>query len=316
MTAIEKLLKHKQFSVVFMILAVVVAAVVVPNLSEKSLSVLDNTPVRVILMVSIVGLSLVDPVKALLLAIILVVALMQLMKAKSSVAMNNEASNVVSDETSDETSDEGALENAFDETEEPENELTGKSGLDDTDMMNPDNSELLNDSLDFNKNNAELNSVNEPVVLGDVPTSDERKPVDFNAVPYNNGVSRADANLADTVDRDNTPNKIVIGSLLNEGFENPLNKTDLGNNSVDDTLNAEETDPNNDLNNVLTSNVPKVENTLEPVTGEVKSVFTNEWQLQDVGTNLVDCKDNEEKVKMGKNTIGTQGNSDPSGFSF
>jgi len=316
MTAIEKLLKHKQFSVVFMILAVVVAAVVVPNLSVKSLSVLDNTPVRVILMVSIVGLSLVDPVKALLLAIILVVALMQLMKARSEVAMNNVASNVVSDETSDETSDEGAPENAFDETEEPENELTGKSGLDDTDMMNPDNSELLNDSLDFNKNNAELNSVNEPVVLGDVPTSDERKPVDFNAVPYNNGVERADANLADTVDRDNTPNKIVIGTLLNEGFENPLNKTDLGNNVVDDALNAEETDPNNDLNNVLTSNVQKVENTLEPVTGEIKSVFTNEWQLQDVGTNLVDCKDKEEKVKMGKNTIGTQGNSDPSGFSF
>jgi len=316
MNAIEKLLKHKQFSVVFMILAVVVAAVVVPNLSVKSLSVLDNTPVRVILMVSIVGLSLVDPVKALLLAIILVVALMQLMKAKSGVAMNNVASNVVSDETSDETSDEGAPENAFDETEEPENELTGKSGLDDTDMMNPDNSELLNDSLDLNKTNAELNSINEPVILGDVPTSDKRKPVDFNAVPYNNGVSRADAKLADTVDRDNTPNKIVIGTLLNEGFENPLNKTDLGNNVVDDALNAEETDPNNDLNNVLTSNVPKVENTLEPVTGEVKSVFTNEWQLQDVGTNLVDCKDKEEKVKMGKNTIGTQGNSDPSGFSF
>ena len=317
MNAIEKLLKNKQFSVVFMILAVVVAAVVVPNLSKKSLSVLDNTTVRVLLMVTIVGLSLVDPVKALLLAIILVVALMQLMKAKSSVVkMKNEASNVVSDETSDEVSDEGAPENAFDETEEAENELTGKSGLDDTDMMNPENSELLNDSLDFNKNNAELNSVNEPVVLGDVPTSDERKPVDFNAVPYNNGVERADANLADTVDRDAKPDKIVIGSLLNEGFENPLNKTNLGNNSVDDTLNAEETDPNNDLNNVLTANVPKVENTLEPVTGEVKTVFTNEWQLQDVGTNLVDCKDKEEKVKMAKNTIGTQGNSDPSGFSF
>ena len=316
MNAIEKLLKHKQFSVVFMILTVVVAPVVVPNLSEKSLGLLDNTTVRVILMVSIVGLSLVDPVKALLLAIVLVVALMQLMKLKSGSPMNNRVSNDVSDETSDEVSDEGSAENAFDETEEPENELMVNPGLDDTDMMNPENSELLNDSLDFNKKNAELNSVNEPVVLGDVPTSDERKPVDFNAVPYNNGVNIADANLADKVDRDATPNKIVIGSLLNEGFENPLNKTELGNNVVDDALNSEETDPSNDLNNVLTANVPKVENTLEPVTDEVKTVFTNEWQLQDAGTNLVDCKDKEEKVKMAKNTIGTQGNSHPSGFSF
>ena len=124
MNAIEKLLKHKQFSVVFMILAVVVAAVVVPNLSEKSLGLLDNTTVKkVILMVSIVGLSLVDPVKALLLAIVLVVALMQLMKLKSGSPMNNRVSNDVSDETSDEVSDEGSAENAFDETEEPENEL-------------------------------------------------------------------------------------------------------------------------------------------------------------------------------------------------
>ena len=67
---------------------------------------------------------------------------------------------------------------------------------------------------------------------------------------------------------------------------------------------------------VDSANVPKVENTLEPVTDEVKTVFTNEWQLQDAGTNLVGCKDKEEKVKMAKNTIGTQGNSHPSGFSF
>ena len=267
-----------------MILTVVVAVSLFLTYQKNPSGLLDNTTVRVIYLVSIDGLSLVDPVKNITLAIVLVVALMQLMKLKSGSPMNNRVSNDVSDETSDEVSDEGAAENAFDETEEPENELTGKSGLDDTDMMNPENSELLNDSSDFNKKNAELNSVNEPVVLGDVPIGDERKPVDFNAVPYN-GVNSADANLGDKVDRDATPNKIV-GSLLNEGFENPLNKTELGNNVVDDALNSEETDPSNDLNNVLTANVPKVENTLEPVTDEVKTVFTNEWQLQDAGTNL------------------------------
>ncbi len=53
MNVIEKLLKNKQVSAVFMILGVVAIAVV-PNLSQKSLSVLDNTTVRVIVMVLIV----------------------------------------------------------------------------------------------------------------------------------------------------------------------------------------------------------------------------------------------------------------------
>ena len=303
MNVIEKLLKNKQFSAVFMILAVVVAAAVVPNLSQGTLSVLDNTTVRVLLMVLIVGLSLVDPVKALLLAIVLVVSLMRLMVYKKTGSVTMVKSN---NSVSDEVSDEGHPEHAFDETEE--------SGLNDTDMLTPENSELLNDTVSFNDNNSGLNSVNEPVVLGDVPTNDKRTSVDFNAVPYNNGVQRADASLADVVDK---PNKIVIGSLLNEGFENPLVKNTLNNNTVDDALNSEETDPNNDLNNVLTANVPVVENTLEPVSTEkIQGVFTNEWQLKDIGTNLVGCAEKPEKVTMAKNTLGTQGNSSPSGYSF
>ena len=303
MNVIEKLLKNKQFSAVFMILAVVVAVAVVPNLSQRTLSVLDNTTVRVLLMVLIVGLSLVDPVKALLLAIVLVVSLMRLMVSKKTGSVTMVKSN---NSVSDEVSDEGHPEHAFDETEE--------TGLNDTDMLTPENSELLNDTVSFNDNNSGLNSVNEPVVLGDVPTNDKRTSVDFNAVPYNNGVQRADASLADVVDK---PNKIVIGSLLNEGFENPLVKNTLNNNTVDDALNSEETDPNNDLNNVLTANVPVVENTLEPVSTEkIQGVFTNEWQLKDIGTNLVGCEEKPEKVSMAKNTLGTQGNSSPSGYSF
>lgn len=303
MNIIEKLLKNKQFSAVFMILAVVVAVAVVPNLSQRTLSVLDNTTVRVLLMVLIVGLSLVDPVKALLLAIVLVVSLMRLMVSKKTGSVTMVKSN---NSVNDEVSDEGHPEHAFDETEE--------SGLNDTDMLTPENSELLNDTVSFNDNNSGLNSVNEPVVLGDVPTNDKRTSVDFNAVPYNNGVQRADASLADVVDK---PNKIVIGSLLNEGFENPLVKNTLNNNTVDKALNSEETDPNNDLNNVLTANVPVVENTLEPVSTEkIQGVFTNEWQLKDIGTNLVGCEEKPEKVSMAKNTLGTQGNSSPSGYSF
>lgn len=315
MNVIEKLLKNKQVSAVFMILAVVVAAAVVPNLSQKSLSVLNNTTVRVIVMVLIVGLSLIDPVKALLLAIILVVALMRLMTTRRERKLSPVV-NGVDDEVSDELSDEGHAENAFDESGE-DNELTMKSGLNENDLASPENSELLNDNLSFNDKNEDLNSSNEPVVLGDVPTNSNRRPVEFNAVPYNNGVENADAGLADVTDRDATPNKIVIGSLLNEGFENPLNKNSVGNNIVDDVLNSEETDANNELNNVLTANVAKVEKTLEPVnTDKVETVFTNELQLLDIGTNLVSCAEKPEKQTMGKNTLGTQGNSNPSGYSF
>ena len=74
---------------------------------------------------------------------------------------------------------------------------------------------------------------------------------------------------------------------------------------------------NSELNNVLTANVAKVENTLKPVnTDKVETVFTNELQLLDIGTNLVNCAEKPEKQTMGKNTLGTQGNSNPSGYSF
>lgn len=314
MNALEKVLKGKKLSVVFLVLAVLVAAVVVPHLPGNVVGVLDNTAVRIMVMVLIVGVSLVDPVKALLLAIVLVVALMRLMAVKRE--MNGkvdeliEVSDEISDETSDETSDDA--ENAFDETEEPESAFD-TTGLDETDINAPAESELLNDSLKFNEN--ANNSVNEPVVLGDVPTNSERTHTVFNAVPYNNGVERSEVDLSVTVDRDEKPNSIVIGSLLNEGFENPTDKSSLNNNSVDTALSVDEADPDESLNNTLNAKVPVVEHTLEPVSTEKVGEFTNEWQLQDIGTNLVDCVGNEEKLVSG-DALGTQGNSSPAGFSF
>ena len=309
MNALEKVLKGKKLSVVFLVLAVLVAAVVVPNLPGNVVGVLDNTAVRIIVMVLIVGLSLVDPVKALLLAIVLVVALMRLMavkremngKVNSLIGLNEE----VNDEASDETGDDA--ENAFDETEEPESAFD-TTGLEATDINAPADSELLNDNLKFNDNGK--NSVNEPVVLGDVPTSSERTSTKFNAVPYTNGVERADVDLSVTVDRDAKPNTIVIGSLLPEGFENPTDKNSLNNNSVDKALSVDDTSSEELLNNVLTSNVPVAEETLEQVSTEkVESVFTNEWQLKDAGNNFVDCVDDKENLK-------TQGDDELEGYVF
>lgn len=315
MNALEKVLKGKKLSVVFLVLAVLVAAVVVPNLPGNVVGVLDNTAVRIMVMVLIVGVSLVDPVKALLLAIILVVALMKLMAVKRE--MNGKVNELtdVSDEASDEAGDEASdeAENAFDESEEPESAFN-TTGLEANDINVPAESELLNDELKFNEN--VRNSENEPVVLGDVPTSSERTHTVFNAQPYNNGVERAEADLSVTVDRDAKPNTIVIGSLLTEGFENPTEKSSLNNNSVDTALSVDDTSSEELLNNVLTSKVETVNvPTLEHVDPENIGKFTNEWQLKDIGTNLVDCVGNEEKLVSG-DALGTQGDSSPAGFSF
>ena len=309
MNALEKVLKGKKLSVVFLVLAVLVAAVVVPNLPGNVVGVLDNTAVRIIVMVLIVGASLVDPVKALLLAIILVVALMRLMAVKREMNGKVNELTVVGDEASDEAGDEAGdeAENAFDESEEPESAFD-TTGLEATDINAPADSELLNDNLKFNDNGK--NSVNEPVVLGDVPTSSERTHTVFNAQPYNNGIERAEVDLSVTVDRDAKPNTIVIGSLLTEGFENPTEKSSLNNNSVDTALSVDDTSSEELLNNVLTSNVPVAENSLEQVSTEkVESVFTNEWQFKDAGNNFVNCVDDKENLK-------TQGDDELEGYSF
>ena len=62
------LLKDKNVSMAFMIVSVVLAVLVIPNLSMNVLKHLDSGVIRILIMVSIVGLSLVDPVKALLLS--------------------------------------------------------------------------------------------------------------------------------------------------------------------------------------------------------------------------------------------------------
>ena len=78
------LLKDKNVSMAFMIVSVVLAVLVIPNLSMNVLKHLDSGVIRIVVMVSIVGLSLVDPVKALLLAIYLVVAFQTLANLKTS----------------------------------------------------------------------------------------------------------------------------------------------------------------------------------------------------------------------------------------
>ena len=309
------LLKDKNVSLAFLVVSVVLALLVVPNLSMNVLKHLDSAVVRIVVMVCIVGLSLVDPVKALLLSIILVVSLQtlsDLKRAKPKVnvvtlvndlvntlknnVMNNdkELEETSNDEASDEGSDEGS-DNAFDETSDTDlvnNVTMENTGLEANDLLSPEESELLNNSLAFN--NLPENSVSQPVLLGDVPTNDTRTVKNFNAKPYNNGISKAKANLAPELK--DTADKIVIGSLLNEGFENPGDSKNM---------NSEEVGENTELNNVLTYQVEE----------KKVPVFTTNNQLLDIQSNEVNCVGNDMRVTSSKEQLGPQGMVRPFGYS-
>lgn len=311
------LLKDKNVSMAFMVVSVVLAILVVPNLSMNVLKHLDSGVVRIVVMVSIVGLSLVDPVKALLLAILLVVALQTLANLKTS--KNKPKTNVVSlvndlvnnlknkvnnvsdaitdepdDEMSDEMGDEGS-DNAFDEANDVDSNMDNEAmrfdGLEANDLLDPEESELLNNSLAYN--NLPENSVSQPVLLGDVPTNDSRTVNNFNAEPYNNGISRAKSKLPKQLE--DTSKKVVIGSLLNEGFENAEESKNLS---------VEETSEDKELNNVLTS---QVENKKE-------CIFTTNNQLLDIQTNEVGCMGNDMRISSSKDQLGPQGMSRPYGY--
>lgn len=299
MNPLEKVLKNKNFSAVFLVLSVLVA-LVVPHLSRKVLKPLKMTTVKIMALVLIVGLSLVDPVKALLLAIILVVALQRLSDVCKSnndiikkLFVEEELNDEGSDEASDEVGDEGAEpESAFDETED--DEPTFKSEL------------LENTPV----NEVELNSVNNPVVVQEVAESNTREKLNYNSEPMDQTKV-----LPNTEEEPLKLNVEPVGNLLQEGFEDVLNNSTLNNSMVDKHMKTNDTTENSELNNVLTANIPeeKVENSLENV--EVK-VFTNKNQLKDIGTNLVNCLENNEGIKSGKNQLGAQGLEEIEGYSW
>lgn len=311
------LLKDKNVSIAFIVVSVVLAVLIIPNLSMNVLKHLDSGAVRIVVMVSIVGLSLVDPVKALLLAILLVVALQTLANLKTS--KNKPKTNVVTlvndlvnnlknkvnnvsdamtdepdDEMSDEMGDEGS-DYAFDEANDVDSNMDNEAmrfdGMEANDLLNPEESELLNNSLAYN--NLPENSVSQPVLLGDVPTNDSRTVSNFNTEPYNNGVSRAKSKLPKQLEE--TSKKVVIGSLLNEGFENA---------GESNHLSVEETSEEKELNNVLTSQVED----------KKVCVFTTNNQLLDIQTNEVGCMGNDMRISSSKDQLGPQGDIRPYGY--
>ena len=92
-----------------------------------------------------------------------------------------------------------------------------------------------------------------------------------------------------------TSKKVVIGSLLNEGFENPGESINLS---------VEETSEEKELNNVLTSQVED----------KKACVFTTNNQLLDIQTNEVGCMGNDMRISSSKEQLGPQGDIRPFGY--
>jgi len=295
-------------------LLVLVAAFLAPNLNLKALQVFDLTAVRVVAMVVVVLVCLYKPVYALLLAIILVVCLQRLHNLKkTNLVLNAVLNNVSNEGVSDEgVSDEGVSDEGGDE-----------EGADGEESVNVESSDDVNNMNNGLVNNGVVND-EENVVLSPVEEGGMTN-VNYNLTPLESNNEVSNENAYNNVDQLEVH---VIGALLNEGFENPLNNT-----VVDNSLSVENTSANNNVNNVLTAEVPVTDpvNTLNNVSNvtnvsacEVKTkrklfadsnpctdTLTSNKQLKDIQTNFFSC---EGSIKSTKEQLSAQGRGNNSGI--
>jgi membrane protein implicated in regulation of membrane protease activity len=290
-------------------LLVLVAAFLAPNLPYSSLQVLDLAAFRVAAMVVVVLVCLYKPVYALLLAIILVVCLQRLHNLKKHNLVLN--ANQLIDENN-----LGKVNVDFGNDEEGNDDEGNDEGVS---VESNDGENNMNNGV---VNNGVIND-HENVVLSPVEEGGMTN-VNYNLKPIE---STNEINNEDAYNNVDQLEVHVIGALLNEGFENPLNNTD-----VDNAMSVENTSSNN-VNNVLTANVPVTDpvNTLNNVANmnnvaacQVKTtrkLFTNSNpctdtlttadQLRDVQTNMFSC---EGSILSSKNQSGTQGRNNNSGI--
>ena len=263
------------------VLLAVSAVLVVPRLPLSTLSFMNNMYVRLMLMTLIALLCLVDPVKALLLAINFVVALQRLHNLQKVASANNvlnAVNNVLNNNVN-------AEEN---EAETP---------------IEPENSELLNNVVPANADENDNEEVapssnlnlgnNENVVLNNAVEKPTISAVSYNVSPNNlDNLINEDNNDAE----EDAQNTVVIGELLQEGFEDHLKGSNVNNNLSIENANGV-------VNNVLTA----------PVSEDPESVFTSKNQLLDAQSNLVDCKGNNEVVRSQGSQHSAQGFGNPEG---
>jgi hypothetical protein len=293
-------------------LLVLVAAFLAPTLPHSALQVFDSTAVRVVSMVVVVLVCLYKPVYALLLAIILVVCLQRLHRLKKNNLVLNAVLN-----NGNQLIDENNLGKVNIDFGNDEEGADGEESVsvESNDGVNNMNNGVVNDGVINDNENVALSPVEEGGMTN----------IDYNLKPLE---SSNEVNNDDVYNNVDQLEVHVIGALLNEGFENPLNNTD-----VDNALSVENTSANNNVNNVLTANVPVTDpvNTLNNVSSnggvsacQVKTnrklfananpctdTLTTAENLHAVQTNRFSC---EGPVLSTKNQSGAQGHNNNSGI--
>lgn len=289
-------------------LLVLVAAFLAPNLPHNALQVFDRTAVRVVAMVVVVLVCLYKPVYALLLAIILVVCLQRLHRLKKHNLVLNNGNQLIDENNL------GKVNIDFGNDEEGADGEESVS-VESNDGVNNMNNGVVNDGVINDNENVALSPVEEGGMTN----------IDYNLKPLE---SSNEVNNEDVYNNVDQLEVHIIGALLNEGFENPLNNTD-----VDNALSVENTSANNNVNNVLTANVPITDpvNTLNNVSSnggvsacQVKTnrklfansnpctdTLTTAEHLHSVQTNRFSC---EGPVLSSINQSGTQGRDNNSGI--
>ena len=309
---LEKMLGKKNArmaSNVVAVILVLVAVLLVPHLPLGGLQWLDHIASRVVLMVVIVLVCLVDPVIALLLAILFVVCLQRLHKLKKErnaqvvlSALNTLVKN-----------------NKVDELKDVLNNVKHNNALEE---------ELVEDELPSVEDQTNVlpvnNMDNSEVVLSEVNPANMKQEVEYNLQPdnldnvvqlniANNAVNNSGNGNANggNANGGNAGNPNQVGALLEEGSDNVLSA-----NNTEHFLSVENASGNQ--NNVLTARIVCRKSGFE---NDVKLVqeakrnneaaapvnnrptckpFTNEFQFKDVQSNLVNCKVNN-------NNLATQG---------
>ena len=296
MKFLKNTFKNKMiFNTLFVLLSLS-AVLIIPRLTKEHLKMFDNMYLRLSLMVLISLLALVEPVLSLLLAINFVVAVQRLhdLKKQSLLKVNNK-DNLVEDTEDEETLEEGVEGLESVEGIESVEGLESVEGVEEKENK-CDDTKCTGTDLNICKCgkggscDCGLQNNNETLVgLSDVSNNLPLDSVNYNISPscHNNKVVYNGSN-----GDDDEQNKIVIGELLQDGYDDYLNNDNV----LKNTLSIENSAGN--INNVLTAEIENVED-----------VFTTKNQLLDIQTNLVNCKENKDFEK----TQGMNDNS-PKGF--
>ena len=303
--SLEKMMGKKNArmaSNVVAVILVLVAVLLVPHLPLGGLQWLDHIASRVVLMVVIVVVCSLDPVVALLLAILFVVCLQRLHKLKKErnakvvlAALNTVVKNNKLDELKDALNNRGNGNSNALEEELVEDELP--SVEDQTNVLPANNMD------------------NSQVVLSEVNPANMRQEVEYNLEP-NNLDNVVQLNIANNAGNNvnnaaNAGNANQVGALLEEGSDNVLSA-----NNTEHFLSVENASGNQ--NNVLTARIvckkSGFENDVELVQEAKRNnepaapvnnrptckPFTTEHQFKDAQSNLVKCQES-------KNNLATQG---------